>query len=376
MNVSPRALAVSVASLFPFQLAAPTVTSSTPAPRATTCVANVTAGGLNAAFANDVAGLDGADYQRVVTLPDGRRLWLFQDAVLRLPSGRTKLVHNAGLVQRGACFTLLRSGTTTTPLPWLAPFRTTPFHHWYWPLAAALAADGTLKVFVAELFERGPGYLTKTEPVRTWVATVALPSLEVVAFRPAPNPSAQLYGWSVAADARYHYLYGHCYRQFGWGLLGHHACAARVTVARVPRGYLEATPTYWDGHTWTSNPDRAANVAPLVGPKGERRTVNPMQVTYTGACWLSVTKVADWWGEHLYLDSARSPVGPWHTSAVRSVKPLGPASAYNTYFASFLWRSGSSYVVGLSNNRWDGSPTSAYRPTFTSLPTTAWDPCG
>jgi hypothetical protein len=376
MHLSPRALAITIASLTIIPLAGPPASSAAPRPQVTTCAQGTTAGDLNGLFGKDVAGIDGADYQRVITLPDGRRLWLFQDVSLRLPSGRAKLVHNAALVQSGGCFTLLRSGTAAAPQPWIAASSTTPFHHWFWLLAGAPAANGTLKVFVAELVERGPRYLTKTEPVRTWIATIALPSLKVLSLRPAPNSSAQLYGWSIATDQRYHYLYGHCYKQFGWGLFGHHSCAANVTLARVPRGYLEATPTYWDGHGWTRNAYAAVNVAPLTGPHGERRTVNPMQITYTGRCWISITKVGDWWGGSIYLDSARSPVGPWHTTSIRVVRPLGAPNLYNTYFASFLWRSGTSYVIGLSNNRWDGAPTSAYRPTFTTLPATAWNPCG
>jgi hypothetical protein len=351
-----------------------TATTATTA-GAVTCTGGASASRLNATFAGQVEGIAGADYQRAFRLPDGRRLWVFQDAFMRTAAG-PKLVHNVGLVQAGRCFRLLRSGTAASPAPWIGSGRTAPFHRWFWPLGGAVAADGTFRLFIAEMIERGSRYLSNSEPVRTWMATISLPSLRVLRLRPASDASPRLYGWSVVHRGAFTYLFGHCYRQFGWSFLGHDPCAADVRVARVPRGRLSARPTYWNGSRWTSRARRAVSVAPLRGPRGEPRRVNPMQIGLVNGCWISVTKVDDWYGDKIYLDHAPSPVGPWTTAAVIPATPLGPSSTHNTYFASLIASSATNRIIGLSNNRWDGHLSSAYRPTFIAVPHDRWRPCG
>jgi hypothetical protein len=376
MNRLQRAVALVILTATGTAPAAALVPAPTLAAASTACAAGTNAAQLTARFASGIGPVIGADYQRAFPLPDGRKLWVFQDASIRTPSGATRLVHNIGLVQSGRCFTLLRSGTPEDPQPWIGAANTSPLQHWFWPLGGTVAADGTFRLFAAEMVELGPRYLNKTAPVATWVARIELPGLRVTGLRPARDSSARLFGWSVVNHGRFTYLFGHCYRQFGWGFLGHHPCAAAITVARVPRGRLNREPTYWDGTTWSPRPRRAVNVAPTRGPSGEPRDVNPMQIAHVHGCWIAVTKVDDWWGDWIHLDWARTPHGPWRTATVIPATTLGPSSTYNTYFASFIGRTRKARVIGLSNNRWDGAPSSAYRPTFRGLPLTAWGPCG
>jgi hypothetical protein len=366
-----RALLLNIAVL-----AAPVSPGADVAAAPATCAAGTSATHLNALFAQGVGPMVGADYQRRFKLPDGRRLWVFQDAFLRTPGGATRLVHNVGVIQSGRCFKVLHSGTAADPRPWIGAPGTTPLHHWFWPLGGTIAADGTFRLFVAEMVERGARYLSHTEPVATWLATITVPELRVAALRPAPNSSSQLYGWGVVDRGRFTYLYGHCYRQFGWGFLGHDPCAANVSVARVPRGRLGQEPTYWDGSRWSPRRARAVNVAPLRGRDGTVRSVNPMQVARVGGCWIAVTKVGDWFGQTIHLDRAPTPRGPWKNVAVVPAPTLGPTATHNTYFASFVGGTRAAYVVGLSNNRWDGTLSSAYRPTFRTIPLSAWGSCG
>src|SRR5262245_29025738 len=65
------------------------------------CAVASTAQQLDQAIASRSTGVVGADYQRTIQLPDGRVLWLFQDAFISTPRGTPTLVHNAALVQRG-----------------------------------------------------------------------------------------------------------------------------------------------------------------------------------------------------------------------------------------------------------------------------------
>ena len=334
--------------------------------------ADLDAAALEQRFADGVAGIAGADYQRAIELPDGRTLWTFQDAFVTRPGRSDRLVHNVGLVQQGSCFTMVRSGTAADPRPWIGAASTDHMARWFWPLAGLVGDDGAVRIFVAEMVEDGPRYLSAARPVATWLATIDPATWSVTALEPAPDAGAQLYGWSVVPGADHTYLYGHCYRQFGAGMLGHDACAASVTVARVPGRQVDAAPEYWDGARWVADPGAAADVAPPSGPDGAARAVNPMQVARVGARWIAVTKEGDWWGTRIYLDVAASPVGPWTTTAMLAAVPLGAAEVHNTYFASLVSIEDGAAVVALSNNRWDGLPSDSYRPTFRTVPLRRW----
>jgi hypothetical protein len=340
------------------------------------CAPSRDASGLNAVFSSDIGPMVGADYQRSFPLPDGRVLWLFQDAFLRTSSGSIRLAHNAGLVQRGRCFRVLHAGSAGNPTSWIGARKTTPERRWFWPLGGTVARDGSFRLFVAEMVELGPNYLSRTAPVATWMATISLPDLRVTRLRPAPDSSWELFGWSVVDGNRYTYLFSHCHRQFGWSAFGFAECASDVKVARVRRGRLNSTPTYWNGREWTTRRQRAVNIAPTTAPSGKSRKVNPMQVAFDGRCWVAVTKEGDWWGDTIYLDTARTPTGPWRTTASIPVSPFGDPNEYNTYFASFIKSNRRTRIIGLSNNRWDGVLSAAYRPTFHTIANSGWRPCG
>ncbi len=318
---------------------------------------------LDRLFASEPGGVVGADYQRAVPLPDGRVLWTFQDADVRLPGGGTRHVHNIGMVQDGACFSALIGGTVDDPQPWLFAADTTPFFHWYWPLGAEVGSDGQLYVFAAEMYERGPGYLTRAEPVSTVVAVVDSSTFEHRATTRPGDASASLYGFSIESDSAWTYLFAQCHRQFGFDpyiyVVAHDmACAPRVTVARVPRGQLLATPSYWTGHGWSANP---AAAVPILDTS---RMVNASQFTVVNGQWMAITKVGDWWGDLIVVESAVRAVGPYTVVAAWSPAPKCAVHC-NTYFASWIPTAAPGQLVyGLSHNRWDGIATEVYRPTF------------
>lgn len=312
----------------------------------------------------------GADYQRAYPLPDGRVLWLFQDAFLATSGGR-QLVHNVGLLQSGSCFQLLRNGTSDQPRSYLMPELTDRFDRWFWPMGGEVGVDGLLHVFVVEMHERSTGYLEMTVPVTTWLVDIDPSDLSVVDARPAPQDSDALYGWSVVSDEEHTYLYAHCFRQFGWDplwfapeVLAHDVdCCPDVTVARVPRGELTVRPEYWDGAGWSDDPGAAVPVIPSEG-----RPVNPTQVARWNGMFVAATKVGDWWGDSIVLDVAPEATGPWATYATVDVVP--ECDGCNTYFASIVpyGEDDSSFVVGLSSNVWTGELTEHYTPRFLRVP--------
>jgi hypothetical protein len=337
---------------------------------AAVCVESATTADDLTAFFDGGAPLIGADYQRAYPLPDGRVLWLFQDAFLTTSHGPT-LVHNVGLLQSGDCFQLLRNGSHDAPKSYLFPDLTDRFDRWFWPLGGGTGRDGDLHVFVAEMVEHGGGYLRHTEPVATWLVTIDVDDLSVVDQQPAPNDSPDLYGWSVVSAGEHTYLYSHCYRQFGFDPLwfapstfAHDlGCTADVTVARIPLSTFEATPVYWNGWAWVDDPNVAVPVIPADG-----RSVNPTQVTVAGGRFVAVTKVDDWWGREVVLDTAPAPEGPWRTYATVPVEP--ECDGCNTYFASIVpfGADDGSFIVGLSCNTWGGDDLGHYTPSFLRVP--------
>jgi hypothetical protein len=217
---------------------------------------------------------------------------------------------------------------------------------------------------MAEMSELGDHYLAHVEPLATWMVTVRPSDLAVIDARLAPDPTPSLYGWSITSDTQWTYLYGYCYRQFGWDpMIGHDlGCSADVRVGRVHRGNLDETPTYWNGTAWTADPSAAVPVMPRDG-----RTINPSQVSFTGNRFVAVTKVGDWFGDRIYIDVAPTAHGPWTTVSTKKIDSL--CADCNTYFASFsaVTANPSTLTIGISNNTWDGDKLGWYHPTLISI---------
>jgi hypothetical protein len=331
------------------------------------CTASAEPDGLTSFFRTGAA-FTGADYQRSFMLPDGRVLWLFQDVYVRGRGNQSTFVHNAGLVQNGACFSVLTSGTFAFPAEYLLPAQTQRQHHWFWPLAGDMGADGRFHVFVAEMRENGPTYLSQTEPIATFKVAIDLTTMQVVDARAAVDHTPALYGWSVTSDGAYTYLYAHCHRQFGWDpfpfvdppvYVHDFDCVQRMTVARVPQGQFDVPLEYWNGATWGPNPGSAVNVVP------GGRLVSASQVYHVApGRYVAVTKVGDWFGRTIEIDIASQPQGPFTT--VRTIAVPAACPTCNNYFATILpfGTSDGSWIIGLSNNVFGPVDLARYDPTF------------
>lgn len=365
------------------------------------CLPDLSPASLDTLFYSYPAGIVGADYARTLRVPSGDVLWTFQDAKVLLPGDEVAVLHNIGMVQRGNCFTVLRSGTDGAPRPWLFAEDTIDRQRWFWPLDAELGSDGKVYVYLADTRELPPppppdpeadgpdpdapepdpprDYLFHTVPHGTFVAQID-PDTWTVEFYGVPtDASADLYGFSIESDSRWTYFFAQCHRQFGFdpyvfGVLAHdRSCSDRVTVARVPRGQLFDPPSYWDGHGWTSDSSRAA---PIIEQTG--RFANPTQFLFSNNHWVAVTKIDDWWGDTVVVERARRPTGPFdHVAAFR---PQAVCGECNTYFASWVIAPSqpeqeskrvdptTPLTISLSNNRWDGQASAFYRPTFFTVP--------
>ena len=246
------------------------------------------------------------------------------------------------------------------------------YHHWFWPLGATVTADGTIALFVAEFRERGSTYLSHAEPVATWVALIDPVTLTAVDLRPAPDPGTGLYGWSVASDDQHTYLYGHCYRQFGFGFLG-----PRCVHRRGDRGPHPAAAT--SAQRCSTGTVRVGSPSPLPPPTSRRRRRLTERRGPSTRCRSRESTAAGSPSPRRATGGAtRSTSTAPHRRSARGRRlqrfepePLGPN--HNTYFASIVSDVGGDVVVGLSNNAWDGHSPDTYRPTFTAIPLSGWD---
>ena len=334
---------------------------------------------LNAAFSRPglgaVEGLDGfggGDYQHAYPLPDGRVLWLFQDTYFSndddLNNPPNNAAHNAALVQDGTCWTSLgRQG-----LDFVGDAQTIDSGRWFWPLDGEIGFDGLLWIYFAEMVNpTGTGANAGALPVKNWLAILDPNTLQQLYFAPAPATSPMLYGWSVVSNDQYSYLYGHCYRQFlnpvaGPGQFDSN-CMPYDYLARVPLGHFDVRPEYWNGSGWSS---RAGDAAAIVG----RGRANPMSVQWFGDVYVSVTKIDDWWGGVIYVDSAPAPQGPWtNVRTIPVVQDRKCSDGCGNYSAFLMpWLDGNGdMTIGLSNGAdyhlWLANG-SLYRPTFYSVP--------
>lgn len=336
------------------------------------CLQNTDPRDLDEMFDTEPAGLVGADYQRTFPLPDGRTVWLFQDVEVRLPNGWTTLVHNVGMIQQRSCFEIMMSGNANNPQSWLFGEQTQLFERWFWGLDAEMGSDGLLYIFAVEMLETGDEYLTTTIPQGVHLATFDPATSDLVSTGRPPNQSPELYGWSIASDDTWTYLYAHCYRQFGFDPLfgsyvGAHDqdCTADVTVARVAKGQLLDPPNYWNGTDWQGDP---AAATPVFDTEG--RAINPVQVDWDGQRFHAVTKVGDWFGDTIYIERAEAAEGPFDQWAFVPAEPKCDPTRCNTYFASIVppqattTAEGGPITIALSHNRWDGIITDIYTPTF------------
>ena len=320
-----------------------------PAVEAAECAAGSTAAELDAFFAaDDAAGLAGADYPHAVALPDGRTLWLFQDAFVGTDAllGDDRFAHNAALVQTGNCFEMLpASGGDGTS--WIGSWVEDELNTWIWPLDAEIGADGHLWLFLAAVRnERGDGAAAGAEPVGTWRARYRLPDLELIDLEPAEDASNELFGYSIVSDEDWTYLYGHCYRQFLPDGGFDPSCSPHVYLARVPRGRLDNQPWYWsEDQGWTR--DRS-----LRTPVMSAQLTMPVSVERFGDVYVAASDEDDWFGSDVVVRTADAPQGPWR-EAVRYT-PATKCEQCNNYGAFVLPRlERGKVVIAHSNNAWD-----------------------
>jgi hypothetical protein len=346
------------------------------------CAASNGAADLAAFFRQRIGPVLGWDYQHVYPLGPDRWLWLFQDAFIDHPGLATSLdgvgfAHNAALLQTGTCFTLLHRGTAAQPSSFEPGDGEVVLSRWWWPLGGE-RDGGVLRVFWAEMVHDGAeppaGDGLPWHPVQTWLATYDATDLTRLGFVPAPGPTPSgpkpppLYGYAVASDDSFTYLFGNTYQQNltleGGFWDGPHS-ATDMWLARVPRGRLDERPKYWTGTGWAQDPSKAEPI------DSRYWTENPMQPHFVNGRWVAVTKENGFWGQDVAVSVATDPWGPWTTVQQVTVDDDPILNTYGALAVPWLTPDGS-LIVSLSRNardmRRDAYPVPArYRPTFLTM---------
>ena len=351
------------------------VTTSPPAAAAPACAGPPpsSAAALNAAFSHPIGSWQAGDVPQRYPLPDGRVLWVLNDSFVNAaaPEGRltssSVFVHNVAVVQQGACFTVVTGPPPDSSAPATAdPPLPTSFlgvgesnQKWWWFHGGMVVGD-ELRVVVSEMRQSGPvGWTIAFAPASTWIATYDWRTLELRSLVPAPDSGVPVYGFSMASDGAWTYLFGQADE------LRFPAGSKVNTVARVPRGALGAQPQYWDGTAWQGDAARAASIS-TNGTWSHR-----MRVVFTGERWIAVAKEDDFFGADTIVLEAPVPEGPWVVTMRVPALPARPGDTV-TYDATPIYAPiGDTLTIVWSNNVLDyalaAADPSLYRPTFTDL---------
>jgi hypothetical protein len=250
---------------------------------------------LFASYGNTKSGWVGGDGTRSVPLPDGRTAWFFNDTQIRTikPNGRASaitLVHNSAVIQsaQGALVqTLFTKGTNRRQAYVnLSPYQAS---RWIWP-ASTLVSNGTLYVMYSE--ERGRRTFHQ-KWAGSYVATFALPSLQMTGIYPITSKTINWTQDLLAGADGFTYIYG---------MGGTHTYVAR-TPSSAPLND-QSQWTYFDGSGWSSQQTSATSVSNSLDSE--------FSITAVGSQYVLITKVPD----DLYegdIDAyvASSPTGPF-----------------------------------------------------------------
>lgn len=352
------------------------------------CAADTSAASIDVFLSKRVGPVLGWDYQHVYPLGGDRYLWLFQDVFLdhsgtKTTLGSSRFIHNGAMIQDGACFTLVHSGTADRPSPFENGDGSYDIQSkWLWPMGGELVGD-RLYVFWAEMvkdpYDPDPPNGLGWHPRQVFLASYDAITLERRTWEsPRNNGVTPIYGYAVASDDTHTYFFGNTFEQNmireGGFWNGPHS-ATKMYLARVPRGKITEWPEYRTADGWSYAPEDAV-------PFLDRfYAENPMQPRYLDGQWVATTAVDGYWGDALAVDVADHPWGPWTTVQYGPLAPRNADPKMNTYHAQPLpWRDAfGSLQITVSNNArnmrrdaWDHPHR--YRPMVTFSPYTPTPP--
>jgi hypothetical protein len=246
-----------------------------------------------ARYVSTDAGWTDGDSVFAYAIPKLGVLWTFADSYVSglLANGTRKsgIFHSLFVLSVGGRFKVLLGGTTGHRTDLLGP-RNGPIFY----LSLAGIPEGSI---FQELFteERRVGASSLDfVPVRTLVATFALPSLRLIGSAPVAGSIAIDWGAYVARFGGFTYIYG----------ANDLGIQKNAYVARTSSSNLYDPWSYWDGRGWSPSP---AAAAPLLGDVDQEYSVTRFKGLYvliTSDAARAFSNVAD-----IYFGC--SPTGPF-----------------------------------------------------------------
>ena len=243
------------------------------------------------------------DIPRAYDLGNDRTLWITNDSYLTDDPDVDSVQdahfqRNAAFVERDG-----RLGLIHSPLESFLPNGGgSHFGQWFW-FHGSVRVDDRLEAFVSLMRRTGPlGWAINFEYAETWIVSISTRDGSISNLRPAPNRSTKpLYGFSVASDEQWTYLFGnHAFYDSG---------SVLNFVARVPHGEVDRPPSYWDGRRWVTNAADATSI--YDGQPGAHGLACRLHVFRSAGDWWATHKYDEFFGQEIHLLHAEKPTGPW-----------------------------------------------------------------
>jgi hypothetical protein len=297
-------------------------------------------------------GWTGGDSTYTTTLPDGRIAWLFGDTFLGTVATNgsrpadSPMVRNSMVVQSGD-----QIATRTSNGP--SAFVNTPDGQgWYWP-GAETVYGGQLKIFLTRFHASGGG-LWDFVYDSTAIATLNPADQTLQSLTPVADAGGLVHwgSWTLQ-DGGYTYIYGtETSGLHNW-----------MHVARAPLGQLGNAWEYWNGSTWTTDPNSSARVLDGVS--------NQFSVVKRGTNYVLISQgvalsrnISAWQGS--------TPWGAWTDKTTVYTTPQWSDSFTYNALAHPELSDGQSLLVSYNVNSSSGTGAygnaDLYRPRFIRVP--------
>lgn len=303
-----------------------------------------------------------------IALPGQKTLWLFGDSFIgtvkpdnSLVSG-AKMIRNCAVLQDGDSMAAHFGGTFQNPKSFVSSADDNS--DWYWPEHGILEND-TLKIFFSEfVLASGPaGFNFKYKAAK--LAMFTYPDLTLVDFRELPyyDKNGVCYGNSVLVENGYTYIFGRKENDTVYHISYPH-------IARVPVGNIMAPWEFYNGSSWSTNPDETQKIS--VVAVSQQYGVFKLKDKY------AIINQEIWFSTKIYSYTSNHIEGPWNNKNLLYDTPILFANTF-TYnaFPHPQFNEDDKLLISYNSNGNFADifkNVEVYRPRFIRVPFTMIDP--
>lgn len=303
-----------------------------------------------------------------IALPGQRTLWLFGDSFIgkvnpdnSIVSG-AKMIRNCAVLQDGDSMSAHFGGTFQNPKSFVSSADDNS--DWYWPEHGILEND-TLKIFFSEfVLASGPaGFNFKYKAAK--LALITYPDLTLVDFRTLPyyDSNGVCYGNSVLVENGYTYIFGRKENDTVYHISYPH-------LARVPVGNIMASWEFYNGNSWSTNPDETQKIS--VVAVSQQYGVFKLKDKYV------IINQEIWFSTKIYSYTSIHIEGPWNNKVLLYNTPVLYPNAF-TYnaFPHPQFNADDKLLISFNSNGNFADifkNVEVYRPRFIRVPFTMMNP--